>query len=377
MMQKSVNQNNVVPPCRDCTIKSVVEGILHCTKCGRKYPIMEEIPIILPDYSMSNDAVKGLERFDAMACNAPIYEKKKSLTEEERKKLLIQLIKKKFEISSNHSEFVKNKALNDMEYRIKHADKKDYYFETFQHLLSKSPKRVLDIGMGQGGLLTCMKRHLNFPINVGIEISFDWFKIAKIRDPSIFLVNCDGTSLPFRSESFDFVISSSTLEHVKDWEKIIRELHFVSDECFLVFGPNKFFPIDFGHFGSVPFITLLPPSIGKYIISFWYRLKGENANLVEMERRLRGMSYISPFDFEKTCKKCGFTIFNLFSELLISNLNYDYNYFPKDTFAGKLIILLKKNPKYTNMLAKTLTKLKLNPMLCYFLVKKGTNKYEN
>lgn len=28
----------------------IVEGALYCTKCSRFYPIMDEIPIMLPDY---------------------------------------------------------------------------------------------------------------------------------------------------------------------------------------------------------------------------------------------------------------------------------------------------------------------------------------
>ena len=27
----------------------VIEGVIYCTKCSRFYPIMEEIPIMLPD----------------------------------------------------------------------------------------------------------------------------------------------------------------------------------------------------------------------------------------------------------------------------------------------------------------------------------------
>jgi uncharacterized protein YbaR (Trm112 family) len=27
----------------------VKEGVLYCTKCGRYYPIMDEIPVMLPD----------------------------------------------------------------------------------------------------------------------------------------------------------------------------------------------------------------------------------------------------------------------------------------------------------------------------------------
>jgi len=35
--------------CTECIKKEVVTGILICEKCGRWYPIREEIPIMLPD----------------------------------------------------------------------------------------------------------------------------------------------------------------------------------------------------------------------------------------------------------------------------------------------------------------------------------------
>ncbi|MCX8205150.1 MAG: Trm112 family protein [Candidatus Nezhaarchaeota archaeon] len=35
--------------CRECFAHEVDEGILICTQCGRWYPIIEEIPHMLPD----------------------------------------------------------------------------------------------------------------------------------------------------------------------------------------------------------------------------------------------------------------------------------------------------------------------------------------
>ncbi len=41
------------------------------------------------------------------------------------------------------------------------------------------------------------------------------------------VVSCSGTSLPFSSGYFDFVYSSSALEHIKDRQAVIREIHRV------------------------------------------------------------------------------------------------------------------------------------------------------
>lgn len=37
------------PDCEECIKYEVSEGILYCPECGRWYPIIEEIPILLPD----------------------------------------------------------------------------------------------------------------------------------------------------------------------------------------------------------------------------------------------------------------------------------------------------------------------------------------
>lgn len=37
------------PDCEECWRKEIVNGLLFCEKCGRWYPIEEEIPRMLPD----------------------------------------------------------------------------------------------------------------------------------------------------------------------------------------------------------------------------------------------------------------------------------------------------------------------------------------
>ena len=38
------------PDCRACFKREVVEGVLYCPGCGRWYPIIDEIPRLLPDH---------------------------------------------------------------------------------------------------------------------------------------------------------------------------------------------------------------------------------------------------------------------------------------------------------------------------------------
>ncbi len=40
----------------------VREGVLACTKCGRYYPIMEEIPVMLPDELRNKERDMGFLR---------------------------------------------------------------------------------------------------------------------------------------------------------------------------------------------------------------------------------------------------------------------------------------------------------------------------
>ena len=38
------------PDCLSCFAREVVEGVLYCPGCGRWYPIIDEIPRLLPDH---------------------------------------------------------------------------------------------------------------------------------------------------------------------------------------------------------------------------------------------------------------------------------------------------------------------------------------
>ena len=42
-----------VPPCEECIRYEIVDGLLYCPNCKRWYPIIDEIPRMLPEEDLS------------------------------------------------------------------------------------------------------------------------------------------------------------------------------------------------------------------------------------------------------------------------------------------------------------------------------------
>ncbi|MEL9929468.1 MAG: Trm112 family protein [Sulfolobales archaeon] len=61
---KEFKKEGVEPPCEECFRYEVAEGILICSKCGRWYPIIGEIPRMLPDeYRKKKDDIEFLKKY--------------------------------------------------------------------------------------------------------------------------------------------------------------------------------------------------------------------------------------------------------------------------------------------------------------------------
>lgn len=45
----TLKREKLVEECKKCIKRIVVSGVLYCNKCGRWYPIIDEIPRMMPD----------------------------------------------------------------------------------------------------------------------------------------------------------------------------------------------------------------------------------------------------------------------------------------------------------------------------------------
>lgn len=94
-------------------------------------------------------------------------------------------------------------------------------------LLSDKGGLLLDIGCGRGRYLSALCRQ-GFN-TVGMDFSLEMLRIASRRGGSanISLVNGEGTTLPFKSDAFDFVLCIDMLHHLptsQDRGKLLSEI---------------------------------------------------------------------------------------------------------------------------------------------------------
>jgi methionine biosynthesis protein MetW len=119
--------------------------------------------------------------------------------------------------------------------------------------------RVLDLGCGEGELLS----HLQLAKDVngyGLEIDPDNITVCINKGVSVIEQDLDAGLDNFESDSFDMVVMTDTLQHVKAPDRMLDEMLRIGQECIVTF-PN------FGHWrcraylagkGRMPISTHIP-----------------------------------------------------------------------------------------------------------------------
>lgn len=99
---------------------------------------------------------------------------------------------------------------------------------------SCKPKNVLEIGVGQGRLLSKIESIQG----IGIDLSINMLKSFKKKSsPNVELVQAEATHLPFRDDCFGLVYTCTVLLHIPDnsIEAAISEIKRVtSDNIFII-----------------------------------------------------------------------------------------------------------------------------------------------
>ena len=110
------------------------------------------------------------------------------------------------------------------------------HMERIKNVLSlapDSPKSILEIGSGIGTNCLLAKAFTGADI-VGVEPAPESYSlllkcIDDFRNANPHLqysaINCSGEHIPYSNESFDFIYSFETLEHVQDPEQVLKEIY--------------------------------------------------------------------------------------------------------------------------------------------------------
>lgn len=97
---------------------------------------------------------------------------------------------------------------------------------SFVKNINSLPKQALDIGCGTGYFSNLIKKTFSDSEVYGLDISKKALSIARKQYPNIHFLEGDAElKLPFKDGSFDLVISGEHLEHLKDVDTYLLEIH--------------------------------------------------------------------------------------------------------------------------------------------------------
>ncbi len=94
----------------------------------------------------------------------------------------------------------------------------------FKQLTNKTtPKKILDIGCAGGFFPNEVSKIFPKSQIIGVDVYKNAISFAKKNHPHISFYVADGHKLPFKTNTFDLVISYETIEHVVDPIKFLSE----------------------------------------------------------------------------------------------------------------------------------------------------------
>jgi len=109
---------------------------------------------------------------------------------------------------------------------------------------TEGPRRVLEVGCGEGIVLAALAARLPGTRFDGLELDETALEQARVRCPGAELVRGDACELPFGDQSFDLVVCLEVLEHLPEPVRALRELRRVArGGCLLSVPHEPFFRV--------------------------------------------------------------------------------------------------------------------------------------
>ncbi len=126
-------------------------------------------------------------------------------------------------------------------------------------------RRILEVGCGLG-MYTAQYRRRFTPHVDAFDVEFP--RVAQAREATPHALLAAGEGMPYRTDSFDVVISNEVIEHVADDRQTAAEMVRVCKPGgrIVIFCPNRWYPVEQHghywrgeyHFGNTPLINYLP-----------------------------------------------------------------------------------------------------------------------
>ena len=129
----------------------------------------------------------------------------------------------------------------------------NFYQQLINVLKPIKPIKILDVGCGEGETIVQLKQTRIGKNLEGIDNSEDALQIGRKIYPGINIKSGNIYELPYKGGSFDLLICTEVLEHLKNPRKALAELRRVSSKYVLLSVPNE------------PFFTLANLLRGKYL----------------------------------------------------------------------------------------------------------------
>lgn len=163
-------------------------------------------------------------------------------------------------------------VMYDLETRTQKAQKVlavllDYYSGETKNL------KVLDIGCSIGIISYSLSEKFGEVNGIDIDKNAVKFATEKYKRSNLFFAEQDGMHLKYPAGSFDIVVCSHIYEHIPDMEKLMAEAYKVLKPggiCFFA-AVNRLKIMEDDH--RLPFLSILPRSIGKWYLRFFRKEK--------------------------------------------------------------------------------------------------------